>query len=189
VALRIGLDFDGTIADITWAKLRYARETFGVEMAPEATWGTAGREVLGEERYAQLVEAVHGTSFSVEMPPMPGAVETMRRLREHHELYIVTARLDHEAELAHEWLERHGVQVDGFFHTCRTSKASHCLDLGLSVHLDDSPVVLEDLGDTLPALIDAPYNRAQPRHERVRMVEHWRAFEVLVESMAVGVVR
>lgn len=189
MTLRIGLDFDGTIADITWAKQQYAREAFGVELPAEATWGAAGREVLGEERYAELVEAVHGTSLSVEMPPMPGAVETMRRLGEQHELYVVTARLDHEAELALEWLERHGLRVDGFFHTCRGSKAVHCIDLGLSVHLDDSPVVLEDLGDTLPALIDAPYNRTLPRHERIRTVEHWRAFEALVESLTVEVAR
>ncbi len=185
MTLRIGLDFDGTIADITWAKLRYAREAFGVELPAEATWGATGRELLGEERYGELVEAVHGTSLSVEMPPMPGAVETMARLRQHHELYIVTARLDNEAELAHEWLERNGVEVDGFVHTARASKAGPCTELGIAVHLDDSPLVLADVGETLPALIEAPYNRTQPRDPRVRMVEHWRAFEALVGTLAV----
>jgi 5'(3')-deoxyribonucleotidase len=184
--MRIGLDFDGTIADITWAKIRYARDAFGVELLPEQTARATGIPVLGAERYEQLVDAVHGSDLSLQMPPMPGALEAIERLASTHELYIVTARTDPEAELARAWIEECGMYVDGFVHTVRGSKAAACLDLNVAVHLDDNPGVLADLGETLPALIDAPYNRAQPRDSRVQVVEHWHAFEALVESLAVA---
>lgn len=187
MTLRIGLDFDGTIADITWAKLRYAREAFGVDLPAEATWGAQGRDLLGDARYMELVVEAHGGELSLAMPPMPGAVEAIQRLGQEHELYIVTARLDDEAELAKAWLADHQLEVDGFVHTARASKAGPSVELGLDVLLDDSPLVLGELGDdTLPALIDTPYNRHVPRAPRIRVVQHWPEFEALVAELALA---
>lgn len=184
--MRIGLDFDGTIADITWAKIRYARDAFAVELTPEQTSRPSGEPVLGRERYDDLVRAVHGSKLALEMPPMPGALDVIGRLAANHELVVVTARLDHEAALAREWLEMHDVPVDDLVHTSRGSKADACRALDIRIHLDDLPAVFADIdhGRTVPALIDTPYNRAQPRLDHVRVVEHWLAFESLVGTLA-----
>jgi uncharacterized HAD superfamily protein len=186
--MRIGLDFDGTIADITWAKVRYAREAFGVDLAPEQTARPSAEPVLGRERYDDLVRVVHGSDLSLEMPPMPGALEVIDRLTVDHELIVVTARLDDEALLARQWLQAHEVPVSDLVHTARGSKADACRALDIRVHLDDLPRVFADIDHarTLPALIDTPYNRTQSRLAHVRVVEHWLAFEALVGEIASG---
>lgn len=185
--MRIGLDFDGTIADTTGAKIRYAREVFGLELNALETWRAVGEPRLGAERFREMVVAAHHehTEFT---EPMPGVLEVIERLAVDHQLFIVTARTDAEVEWARRWVTARALPVQAVEHTNRASKLEASRRLGLDVLLDDSPPVLLDIAEAGigAALIETEYNRALPRHLAIELVQHWPHFEELCRRLHVA---
>ncbi len=179
--MRIGLDFDGTIADASGAKMRYASERYGVALTRAQTMRPGAVPLIGRERYDTMIANVFGTSITMEMEPMPGAVEALRRLARAHDLFVVTARLDHEVPLATRWLDRHAIPIRELRNTGRGRKAEPCVALRLDVMLEDSPAELVALpaGGPAPALLETPYNADEARADHWHRVPDWAAFETL----------
>lgn len=182
--MRIGLDFDGTIADTTGAKIRYAREVLGLEVTPLETWRAAGEPRLGAERFREMVVAAHH-QYTESTEPMPGVLEVIERLAVDHELFIVTARTDAEVEWARRWVVDRALPVQSLEHTNRASKLEVSRRLALDVLLDDSPPVLLDIAEAGigAVLIETEYNRALPRHLAIELVRHWPHFEELCRRL------
>ena len=191
--MRLGIDFDNTLADFVTLLQRITLERTGFELRGlrERHPGVEDLEptihaAIGKERFESLMTEIHETDLTVEMPPQPGAVETARRLATQHELVIVTARGDHESAAVHRWLERHDITIAGYVATNRAPKAPHAIEHGLAVHLDDTASVLEAFDEahpTVPALIAHPMNAKATRAAHWRSVEDWLAFERLVQSL------
>jgi hypothetical protein len=185
VTVRIGLDFDGTLADIGATKQRFVRERWGILLEVADVGRSGALPVLGEERYVEMVEAVHGTDLVLDTAPVPGAIEVTRRLLDRYEVTLITARLDEEIELAREWLRLHGLGAMAMVHTSRGTKRDAWEAHRIDVHLDDTPSVLAEHPDAMvPALIAAPYNAALTRCLATRAVPDWLAFEALVAELA-----
>jgi len=184
--MRIALDFDGTIADAVGAKVRYAHERFGVVLPPEDSMRPGAVPLMGLERYEQMIRDVFGSPITLEMEPMPGALESLHRLQRNHELYVVTARLDEEVDYARTWLRERGVDVRDIRHTSRAPKVSHCEALEAAVLLEDSATELNHFGThaVCMALLETPYNRELERLAHWRAVPDWPAFEVLCDELA-----
>ncbi len=188
--MRIALDFDGTIADAAGAKIAYARETWGVELTRAHSMRPHAVPLLGEGRYDAMLFDVFGTERSVAMEPMPGAVESLRRLAKGHELHVVTARYEREGPFAQAWLDRHAIPVGSLTVTNRGAKVDHCVELGAHVLLEDSVGELthftEHEHSVAMALLETPYNALEERTEGWHIVPDWPAFERLVEILADG---
>ena len=158
--MRIGLDFDNTIACYDSAIIKLAEEIFELpDLVP--------RTKLGVRDYLRIQEReADWTAFQGELygPGMryaevyEGAIETMIQLRElGHQLFIVSHRSKtpyagplydlHTA--ARTWLKEvvlsHGLFTDDrvFFLESRDHKIQMIRDLGCEVFLDDLPEVLE----------------------------------------------
>ena len=191
--MRIGLDFDNTLGDFVGLIHRITFERTGFEMTglrerhPEAK---NLREIIdaavGKERFEAFMTEIHETELTVDMLPQPGAVEVARRLAARHELVVVTARNEQECLAVHRWLERHRIPFTGVIATARESTAPHAIEHGLAVHLDDTAEVLEAFDEahpTVPALLALPRNEKATRAAHWRSVEHWLAFEQLVDTL------
>ena len=191
--MRLGIDFDNTLADFVTLLQRITRERTGFELRGlrERHPGVEDLEpiihaAIGKERFESLMTEIHETDLTVEMAPQPGAIEVARRLAARHDLVIVTARGDHESEAVHRWLERHDIPIAGYVATNRAPKAPHAIAHGLSVHLDDTATVLDAFDEahpTVPALLAHPMNARATRAAHWRSVEDWLAFERLVQSL------
>ena len=183
--MRVGLDFDGTLMDIALSKQRYIKATWDIDLSIADTARAGALPVLGEERYLQMVVAVHRTEAMLDTPPIPGALDVTGRLLASHHVVIVTARLDEEVELAREWLRRHDLGAVEVVHTAWETKRGAWERLGTEVHLDDAPLVLMDHPEGMvPALLHTPYNATQERCPLTRRMEDWLAFERLVGTLA-----
>src|SRR5262245_15835765 len=122
--MKIGLDFDGTIADTTTTKIQYALETFGEAISAVETFG-AGRSRLGENRHREMVRASY-RGWTARTEPMPGALEAIERLAHEHELYVITARVEDEIDHARAWLSERSVAVIEVLNTARAKKIDAC---------------------------------------------------------------
>ena len=184
--MRIALDFDGVIHDITAVKRRHAREFHGLDLGPADVWRPSVLDHLNEEQHQELVRIAHTTALQGPEHALLGALEGITELAREHDLYVVTARNDDEVVFARDWLRAQGVPLRQIRHTRRQSKLDYCLALGVSVLLDDLPYVLRDIAGTSvqPVLLETAYNRTQELPGGVETVADWPAFIELCASLA-----
>jgi hypothetical protein len=180
--MRIGLDFDGTIAAWGSAMDRWMREQTGRPL--EATRDV--REQLDGDRLREMIRTIMAGELTLAMEPVPGALEAIERLSANHELRVVTARYDYEALWARRWLEQHGLGHIPLEYTDRGPKIGCCDRLGLSVMLDDTPAVLVEVAGTatLPVLLHSRFGAAIELPARVRTVPDWPMFEDVCAEVA-----
>jgi uncharacterized protein len=156
---RIALDIDSTLHHYWDLLQRVARERYGVELPYEEQrdWGITALE---RDAVVHCVEETHSDANIEAAEPYPGAVEAIRRWHEDgHWIHITSHRRDSTRAATARWLEAIGLPFDDLH--CSFDKVTRCVELGIDVLIDDSPVnirrALEE--GIVPATIVHPWNR------------------------------
>jgi hypothetical protein len=155
---RIALDIDSTLHHY-WDLLdRVAQERFGVALPYEEqrTWGITK---LDREQVIACVQETHSEQNILAGEPYPGAVETVRAWREDgHWIHSTSHRAGRARDATERWLERIGLPYDDLH--CSFDKVTRCVELGIDVLVDDSPVNLAraQAEGILAATIVHPWN-------------------------------
>ena len=184
--MHLGLDFDGTIADVAWLKQQYILDHWGMKVDIAETGRRVALPMLGDNRYAEMLLAVHQTELMLEMPPVDQAIEVIERLLLEYDITVVTARLDEELGFAQNWLELYGIGDISIVHTKQQSKVPTWIDLNIKFHLDDTPEVLENAPETMiPVLLNRPYNTGIALAPHIQNVDNWVAFEEMIRNSSV----
>jgi uncharacterized HAD superfamily protein len=137
---RIALDIDSTLHHYWDLLADLAQRRFGISLPYDSqkTWSITELE---PEQLRQLVEETHGHDNVVEAEPYPGAVETVRAWHDQgHWIHVTSHRADSAREATEKWLERIGMPYDDLH--CSYDKVTRCVELGIDVLVDDSPVNL-----------------------------------------------
>jgi len=108
--LRIGLDFDGTLADTVGAAEAYLREIEGIMLAPHELMRPPGLKQLGGERFEQMLV---DERFIEQLKFVPGTLGMARSLMADADIFLVTARNEWQTKLLQLWLEEHGLRFEG----------------------------------------------------------------------------
>ena len=183
--MKIGLDFDDTLADFSEMLVRLTHERFGIDLLALHREGKPGKPEVGAERWDALLKEMLEGDLTLEMAPKDDAVEVARRLAARHELVILTARYDREMPSLRGWLERHDIPTSQIIWTDRGPKDAAAREHGLAVLFDDTAKNFTAFGDhpTIPALFVgatvSPRPQEVPAHVRHHL-NHWREFETLV---------
>lgn len=155
----IGIDYDGTIADTSGVKAHWIREHLGVEVPPWKTDRTSCVPIIGLENYERMSEFVYGRKGSLKAREVPGAIDAIKELARHSQIFVITARLSHQVLWCKEWLRKKG--LDSFIHAyfsaagnsidgSELTKPQLCDDYGIGVLIDDDERHL--MGTELPNL-------------------------------------
>lgn len=170
---RIALDIDSTLHHY-WELLdRIARERFGVELPYEdqTEWGITR---LGREQLIACVEESHSRENVLAAEPYPDAVETVRAWSEQgHWIHVTSHRSQRARAATDAWLERIGMPFDDLH--CSYDKLGRCVELGVDVLVDDSPLNLLGARDhgMVAATIVHPWNRELVRRGEVIGARDW----------------
>ena len=115
---------------------------------------------LTPEQLRAIVEETHNEHNVLRAQPYPGAVETIRAWhRQGHFIHITSHRAADAQPHTARWLDAIGLPHDELY--CSTDKIARCIELGIDVLIDDSPVNLEravNAGITA-ATIEHPWNK------------------------------
>jgi phosphoglycolate phosphatase-like HAD superfamily hydrolase len=98
--MKIGIDFDGTIADTNALKAKWLREQKGIIIAPWLLDRTNCIEELekimltsqAKDTYEELSKVVYNRENTLLLTPIAGALEAIARLSSNNELFMITAR-------------------------------------------------------------------------------------------------
>ena len=138
---RIALDIDSTLHHY-WDLLdSVARRRYGVQLpySEQRSWGITQLE---REQLIEAVRETHSDENIEGAEPYPGAVETVRAWHEEgHWIHVTSHRAGPTRAATVRWLERIGMPYDDLH--CSFDKVTRCVELGIDVLVDDSPVNLE----------------------------------------------
>lgn len=184
--MRIGIDFDDTLADWGVMLTDQARARWNLDLVDLHSAGGTPQEQVGDEAWRRLILDLLETDLGLAIPTKPGAAEVTRTLAEQHELVVLTARHDYEAVFVEPWLRSHDIPIRRVVATSRASKDSYAHDLGLRVHLDDTARVFDTFVDHPCAsvlLTGSVFDRHEEPAPHVRSVESWHRFGELVREL------
>ena len=172
--VRIALDIDSTLHHY-WDLFRgIVRERFGVDLPYEDQHGWGITE-LPDEYVREAVIESHSDENIAKAEPYPDAVETVRAWHDAGHWIHVTSHRSSNCELpTADWLERIGLPFDDLH--CSYDKVSRCIELGIDVLVDDSPVNLERAraAGILGATLAHPWNRALEGRDGIVVAADWR---------------
>ncbi|MCD0471419.1 5'(3')-deoxyribonucleotidase [Flavobacterium sp. JAS] len=103
----IAIDMDGVLADIEVQLIEHYNKANGTALSKESIRGLAEEEAFKDR--ALLRAVLNADNFFRTLPVMPDAVESLRRLQENFEIFIVSAATEFPVSLAEKiaWLGEH----------------------------------------------------------------------------------
>jgi 5'-nucleotidase len=98
---------DGVMADIESHLLDWYESAYGIRIPREELKGKSEADAFPDKQAVWRFVTTPG--FFRTVPVMPGAVESIRMLMEHFEVYIVSAAMEFPLSLSekYEWLQEH----------------------------------------------------------------------------------
>lgn len=108
--MKLSFDFDGTIADTNQMKSKLIKKRFGLDIPPWQCDRTLCTLQIGDDAYHELTKIVYEQASTLKTPPLPEALEYIKKLAEVAELYLLTARPQKRLDYAKEWLEHYNIK-------------------------------------------------------------------------------
>jgi 5'(3')-deoxyribonucleotidase len=180
--IRVGVDMDGVLADFNRGWMARFNIDFGTSLDPSMVVQWDGLHRLThfdsmDSFWAWARGAGHSTFRDA--PPLPGAIEAIKRIGTRHRVVIVSSKFDWAIPDSLAWLADHGVPAREVHFLWDKSLA------GCDIYLEDAPHQLEELRAALPEAVVCrmvqPWNGPVDGVEDVRS---WAEFEALVERVA-----
>ena len=178
---RIALDIDSTLHHY-WDLFRsIVNERYGVDLDYEAQTGW-GITRLPQEHVRAAVMETHSDENIAAAEPYPGAVEAVRAWHDDgHWIHVTSHRAESCAPATARWLEQVGLPFDDLH--CSWDKVTRCVELGIDVLVDDSPVNLERARaeGILGATILHPWNAELEGENGMIVARDWYELRTLLE--------
>ena len=171
--MRIAIDIDSTLHDY-WPELEAAaKKRFGVEIPYEHqhTWDIPR---LRPEQLRACIRDTHRPAAIARAEPYPGAVEAVNAWHDAgHFIHITSHRAPETHEDTVRWLHRVGLLHHELY--CSYDKVSRCVDIGIELLIDDSPVNLAGAlqHGIAAATLRHPWNRDVVEEEDVIAADDW----------------
>ncbi len=183
---RIALDIDSTLHHYWDLLQRIVLDRHGLALpyAEQRDWGITA--LAGEDIRAAVMES-HSDENIAAAEPYPGAVETVGAWHEAgHWIHVTSHRAERTCEATARWLDRIGLPYDDLH--CSWDKITRCVELGIDVLVDDSPVNIRRALEAgiLPATILHPWNEEVATEGGVITGRDWPELGRRLESALTG---
>lgn len=165
--MRIGVDIDGVLADSLPLWVNELNRFFNKSKRVEEIHLydiCQTYEITTNELHKFLDRK--GKFLMSEPSPVTGASYYLSRIKQYHDIYIVTAREEQYGRETRGWLKKYGLPYDELFLLGSHEKKEACLENNLNVLVEDTlEIGIQVSAAGVPVLLmDAPYNQgALPR--------------------------
>ena len=179
--MRLGIDLDGTISN-TGEIYRDRRETFARDK------NITIREVEEDFNYKKEFLKDYSKEIFLNVDIKENAKEVLQRLKEKHEIYIITARsndfvpdIKDVAVICQNWFDKYNIVVDKIITGVdRDEKLKECLQNKIDLMIDDNINNYEIIKNNLKCLLFDDNNQYNSIKDRVT---NWLELEKYVEEV------
>jgi uncharacterized HAD superfamily protein len=180
--VRIAIDIDSTLHHYWDQFEEAAKRRFGVALPyADQDWEI---DLLRPEQVRACVAETHRDERILAAEPYPQAVETVKAWHEAgHFIHITSHRSTGAHEATAAWLDRIALPYDDLY--CSDDKITRCVEIGIELLIDDSPVNLAKAADAgiATATIAHPWNRDLCDEEEIVCAEDWAQLRQLLEPV------
>ena len=152
--VRIGVDFDGVVANTGGLQRYVARELFGKDISPSCHYSTSVREGNLTEDEARIVfnESYQNQKYLTNLKEQPNAKRTLMNLiNSGIPLEIITSREEKEFDFVQKWLKQNGIYVPVKSTLNGEDKTKACN--GLDIYVEDIPYQISALKEVVPRIV------------------------------------
>jgi hypothetical protein len=180
---RIALDIDSTLHHYWDLLQRVVKQRYDLDLPYEEQreWGISGLE---RDAVVHCVEETHSDENIAAGVPYEGAVETVADWhRQGHWIHVTSHRRSSCAAATASWLDAIGLPYDDLH--CSFDKISRCVELGIDVLVDDSPVNIVRARDAgiVPATLVHPWNEELVGSDGVIAARDWAELRAQLEPV------
>lgn len=138
--MKIGVDFDGTIADTNAEKSRWIENNLGLKIPSYQCDKTSCLTIIGEKYYRKMGKEIYSTKITTTLAPIENSLKTLELLKKKAIIYIITARNGWRLNDAKDWLSKYreteDLQVIEYEKSTQ-NKIELCKDNSITVLIDD----------------------------------------------------
>lgn len=143
--INIGLDLNGVIIDHTQNRIK-AGASLGFELSEEDTQSEALKVILTADKYKELKKIVFD-NMAQDSIPMVSAIETIKKLSEKYNPFIISQQDKEGSKITLSWLEKYNIfniipKENVIFVEKAADKNIWCEKLNIKTYLDDKISVL-----------------------------------------------
>jgi uncharacterized HAD superfamily protein len=181
--MRIAIDIDSTLHHY-WDRLSDAAlRRFGIDLPYEEQldWGITR---LRPHQLRLCIEETHCSEAILAGEPYPDAAAVVSRWRGAGHFIHITSHRDASAlRPTADWLAQIGVPYDDLH--CSEDKVARCVELGIELLIDDSPLNLAQAIEhgIIVATISHPWNRDLCEEEDVICAQDWRGLAAQLDPL------
>lgn len=180
--LKIAVDIDGVVSDFVATFVYIVKEKYNIDLTPGDIYVHDLFLVLGvmEKEVKELViEALHRPII-----PIPGAVDTLQRICQKHEIHLITARPPSTLEITKRWLSTYSIPYHSLVYLTEGNK--HLAEQSFDIVIDDHLRELLSFSTKVQHLVvfDHPWNQTKNVRGLVRRVYSWKDIGDLIDKIA-----
>lgn len=188
--MRIGLDFDGVVANPSRLKIVAAKTLFNVEIpiAKMRREYAVGSGLLTSTQYTEMLNYVYSSeNLARYMRPVNGAIEHILRLaHDGHDVRIITSRgREKSLGVVDNWLKDKKLLVPVRGVGYGRDKTEACKELGIDLFVDDDLDKLERLVDVVEHryLFGWEYNKDDYCEAIAKRVNSWGELYTAIKNL------
>ncbi len=183
--MRIGVDIDEVLAEFAPALMEYHNATYGTSLSKRDITTYNLWEVWGgtREQAVQKVRDFQASEQFRSIQPVQGSQQATQQLRNNHELFVITSRLEDFIPETKQWIAAHfpstfsEMRVANYFsqQNPQRSKKDICDQLGVDLLIDDCfQYAAECVSPARQVLLmDAPWNQQSSLPQGILRVHLW----------------
>ena len=183
--MRIGVDLDDTLASCIEYFIDFYNHKYGTEFIIDDLKVYEFWETFGCSKESMMDDFAEFYAHPVldKLTPVEGSVQATERLKQEHDLYVITARPSYMGDKTKKWIEsNYGtcfkdiICTDQVFEKDNARKKSDvCNDLGAKLMIEDSVSHAHDCvsEDIDVFLMDMPWNQSYKSDDRIIKVYSW----------------
>ena len=181
--MRIAIDIDSTLHHYWNVLSDAAKRRFGIDLPydEQLDWGITR---LRPDQLRLCIEETHCDDAILAGEPYPDAVDTVNGWSAAgHFIHITSHREAAALQPTADWLAQIGVPYDDLH--CSEDKVARCVELGIDVLIDDSPINITRAIEhgIVVATIAHPWNRDVCEEEDVICADDWRGLAARLEPL------
>ncbi len=182
--MKIGVDIDGVVANFVASFIPLVQQRLGLTLREEDIYVHDLYLVLGilPDTAMKLIR----DTIRCDLEPYPGAIRGLSRLRQRHEVTLVTARPPDMTDITEKWLARRKVPHDHLLHFEEGLKHKH--QYAFDVFVDDHLREAFGFVNRVPHIIifDHPWNRTLNLGGLFKRARDWHEVVSIIEACEDG---
>ncbi len=152
MSLRLGIDLDGVTVALQDAVNRFVAHHWGVEEVPVDRWDwTQGYAIPSAEIWERFY--AEGVDYIATAGPIPGAIVSLQRLAEEHDVRFITYRPDVTRDATRLWLTRANLDLPVHYEQQKWT-------VPCDLYVDDHGPTIKEMDDRgcRAVMFDQPWN-------------------------------